>query len=44
MNGLMITGIGLSPFITTLATLSMVRGLTYGIVQGELITPPDTRR
>jgi ribose transport system permease protein len=42
LNGLMVTRIGLSPFITTLATLSMVRGLTYGIVQGELITPPDT--
>ena len=39
-NGLMVTLIGLSPFIATLATLSMVRGLTYGIVQGELITPP----
>jgi ribose transport system permease protein len=41
-NGLMVTLVGLSPFITTLATLSMVRGLTYGIVQGELITPPDS--
>ena len=42
-NGLMVTQIGLSPFIATLATLSMVRGLTYGIVQGELITPPTRR-
>jgi ribose transport system permease protein len=41
-NGLMVTLIGLSPFIATLASLSMVRGLTYGIVQGELITPPDS--
>lgn len=42
-NGVMVTLIGLSPFIATLATLSMVRGLTYGIVQGELITPPDSQ-
>ncbi len=41
-NGLMVTRIGLSPFIATLATLSMVRGLAYGIVQGELITPPNS--
>lgn len=41
-NGVLVTFIGLSPFIATLATLSMVRGLTYGIVQGELITPPDS--
>ncbi len=42
VNGLAITRIGLNPFITTLGTLSVVRGVTYGIVQGAAITPPDT--
>lgn len=42
VNGLAITQIGLNPFITTLGTLSAVRGLTYGIVQGAAITPPDS--
>ncbi|MGH7056775.1 MAG: ABC transporter permease [Acetobacteraceae bacterium] len=40
-NGVVITAVGLNPFITTLGTLSAVRGLTYGIVQGAAITPPN---
>lgn len=40
-NGIVITRIGLNPFIATLGSLSIVRGLTYGIVQGAAITPPD---
>jgi len=40
-NGLAITRIKLNPFIATLGSLSIVRGLTYGIVQGAAITPPD---
>ena len=41
-NGLVITRIGLNPFITTLGSLSIVRGLTFGIVQGMAVTPPDS--
>ncbi len=41
INGLVITRIGLNPFITTLATLSVFRGITYGMVQGQAITPPS---
>ncbi len=40
-NALAIIVIGLNPFIATLGSLSVVRGLTYGIVQGAAITPPD---
>ena len=40
-NGLVVTRVGLNPFITTLGTLSAIRGLTYGIVQGGAVTPPD---
>ncbi len=40
-NGLAITRIGLNPFIATLASLSIVRGLCYGVVQGAAVTPPD---
>jgi ribose transport system permease protein len=40
-NALAITRIRLNPFIATLGSLSIVRGLTYGIVQGAAITPPD---
>jgi ribose transport system permease protein len=40
-NAVAITRIGLNPFIATLGSLSIVRGLTYGIVQGAAITPPD---
>lgn len=39
-NGLVITRIGLNPFITTLGSLSIVRGLTFGVVQGMAVTPP----
>lgn len=42
-NGLVITRIGLNPFITTLGSLSIVRGLTFGIVQGMAVTPPNNR-
>jgi ribose transport system permease protein len=41
-NGLVITRIGLNPFIATLGSLSVVRGLTYGIVQGTSVALPDT--
>jgi ribose transport system permease protein len=41
-NGLVVTRIGLNPFIATLGTLSVVRGLTYGIVQGNSVALPDT--
>jgi ribose transport system permease protein len=41
VNALAITRIRLNPFIATLGTLSIVRGMTYGIVQGAAITPPD---
>ncbi len=41
INGLVITRIGLNPFITTLGMLSVVRGLTYGIVGGGAVTVPD---
>lgn len=40
-NGLLVTRIGLNPFIATLGTLSVIRGLTYGIVQGNAVTPPS---
>jgi ribose transport system permease protein len=40
-NAIAITRIRLNPFIATLGSLSIVRGLTYGIVQGAAITPPD---
>lgn len=40
-NGLVITRIGLNPFITTLGSLSIVRGLTFGVVQGMAVTPPN---
>jgi ribose transport system permease protein len=41
INATTITRIGLNPFIVTLATLSIVRGLTYGLVDGEGVTIPD---
>ena len=40
-NALAITRIGLNPFIATLASLSVVRGLCFGVVQGAAVTPPD---
>ena len=40
-NALAVTRIGLNPFIATLGSLSIVRGLTYGIVSGAAVTPPD---
>ena len=40
-NGLIVTKIGLNPFITTLGTLSVVRGLTYGVVQGMAVGLPN---
>jgi len=39
VNGLVVTRIGLNPFIATLGTLSAIRGLTYGLVQGAIETP-----
>lgn len=41
-NAFAITRIKLNPFIATLGSLSIVRGLTYGIVSGAAITPPET--
>ena len=38
-NGLMITAIGLPPFIATLGTLSIGRGLMYMITHGVPVTP-----
>jgi len=42
-NGLLITGIGLPPFIATLGSLSIGRGLMYIITEGVPVTPdtPD---
>jgi ribose transport system permease protein len=37
-NGLLITIIGLPPFIATLGTLSIVRGLVYVITKGRPVT------
>ena len=39
INGLLITGIGLPPFIATLGTLSIGRGLMYIITHGVPLTP-----
>jgi ribose transport system permease protein len=43
-NGLLITAIGLPPFIATLGTLSIGRGLMYMITHGVPVTPatPDS--
>ena len=43
VNGLLISRIGLSPFVTTLGTLSVCRGITYVITQGRGQAPagPD---
>ncbi|MDE3240145.1 MAG: ABC transporter permease [Paracoccaceae bacterium] len=43
-NGLLVTGIGLPPFIATLGTLSIGRGLMYMITHGVPLTPktPDS--
>lgn len=42
-NGLLVTGVGLPPFIATLGTLSIGRGLMYMITHGVPLTPdvPD---
>lgn len=40
VNGLAVTRLRLNPFIATLATLGIFRGITYGIVEGQAITPP----
>ena len=39
LNALLITGIGLPPFIATLGTLSIGRGAIYMITHGEPLTP-----
>ncbi len=41
VNGFAVTRIGLNPFIATLATLGVFRGMAYGIVLGEAVTPPN---
>ena len=41
VNAFAVTRIRLNPFIATLGSLSIVRGLTYGIVSGAAVTPPD---
>jgi len=42
-NGILVTGVGLPPFIATLGTLSIGRGLMYMITHGVPLTPdtPD---
>ena len=40
VNAFAVTRIRLNPFIATLGSLSVVRGLTYGIVSGAAVTPP----
>ena len=40
-NGIAVTRFRLNPFIATLATLGIFRGITYGIVQGQAVTPPS---
>jgi ribose transport system permease protein len=44
VNGLLITAIGLPPFIATLGTLSIGRGLMYVVTHGVPVTPetPDS--
>ena len=39
VNGLLIAKLGLSPFVTTLGTLSVCRGVTYVITQGRGQSP-----
>jgi len=39
LNAVLITGIGLPPFIATLGTLSIGRGAIYMITHGEPLTP-----
>ncbi|HMG50533.1 MAG TPA: ABC transporter permease [Inquilinus sp.] len=43
VNGLLVTAIGLPPFIATLGTLSIGRGLMYVVTRGVPVTPdvPD---
>ncbi|MGC4026875.1 MAG: ABC transporter permease [Mesorhizobium sp.] len=43
LNGIAVAKIGLSPFVTTLGTLSIVRGLTYVVTYGRGSAPvgPD---
>lgn len=41
VNGFAVTRIGLNPFIATLATLGIFRGMAYGIVLGQAVTPPS---
>jgi ribose transport system permease protein len=42
VNGILITGIGLQPFIATLGMLSVVRGITLVRSQGFPIYPPNS--
>jgi ribose transport system permease protein len=39
-NGLLITKIGMPPFIVTLGMLSVVRGLAYAVTSGYPVRPP----
>ena len=41
LNGLMITGLRLAPFIVTLGSLQMIRGLAKGVADNREIVPPD---
>src|SRR3546814_10626437 len=43
VNGLLIARVGLSPFVTTLGSLSICRGLGYVITEGRgvVVTGPD---
>ena len=40
VNGLLVTKIGLLPFIATLGTLSIGRGLVYVLTKGYPVTVP----
>jgi ribose transport system permease protein len=40
-NGLLITKTKISPFIATMGTLSIVRGLAYGLTNGSPVIMPD---
>ena len=40
INGLLITRIGMPPFIVTLGMLSVVRGLAYAVTSGYPVRPP----
>jgi ribose transport system permease protein len=42
VNGALVTWVGLNPFIATLGTLGVMRGVSYGVVRGSTIALPDS--